>query len=326
MSTFPDGLFQYGGAPVGLGSFFPALRKDAKIYFVDPANGNDNNSGLKPEEAMDTVAAAYAKTVNKQGDIVFLLGDGSTTGTARDVAIVWSNSNTHLIGVTAPARNKRARIAPATTGTVDVDAYTPYITLSGSGCVFANFSLSQGQSEAKASVGILISGNQNYLYNVDILTGTHDAQGDLACFALQFTGSENVVNNCMIGADTYSRGGTASANVKFGGSRNTIKDSILPMYADVNDALFVLAEASCGDRWHLMERCVCVNSSTVLTAAITLTQGITWSNTAGCMLLIKDSAFYGCADITPTDSTKVVFSGAALPLADAGKFLGIDVS
>jgi hypothetical protein len=98
------------------------------------------------------------------------------------------------------------------------------------------------------------------------------------------------------------------------------------MYADNADAVFILAEASCGDRWHLMERCVFVNSSPVLTAATTITQGVNWSNTAGCMLLLKDCAFYGCTDITTADSTKVVFSGAALPLADAGKFLGIDVA
>ena len=121
----------------------------------------DTRDGLKPDQAMDTVAAAYAKTVDKQGDIVILLGDGSTTGTSRDTEFTWSNSNTHLIGVTAPGINKRARIAPATTET-DVDGYTPYITISGSGNVFANFSLFQGNSEdSKSSIGIELTGNQN---------------------------------------------------------------------------------------------------------------------------------------------------------------------
>ena len=327
MSTFPDGLFQYGGMPVGLGSFFPAIRKDAKIYFVDPAVGNDNNSGLSPDQPLDTVAAAYAKTVSKQGDIVFLLGDGSTTGTARDAAIVWANSNTHLIGVTAPARNKRARISPPTTDT-DVDAYTPYITLSGSGCVFANFSLFQGNTEdAKASVGILLSGNQNYLYNVDILTGAAANQGDEACYQLQITGSENVVERCQIGADTYSRGGVAGANVNFGGARNTLVDCILTMYADVNDQFFVYAADSCGDRWHVMDGCICVNTSPVLTAATTLTAGVSWSNTAGCMLLLKDCGFYGCTDVTASDSTKVVSCGhSGATMVDSGMFKGIDIA
>lgn len=329
MSTFPDGLFQYGGMPVGLGSFFPAIRKDAKIYFVDPANGNDNNSGLSPDQALDTVEAAYNKTVSKQGDIVFLLGDGSTTGTARDNAIVWANSNTHLIGVTAPGLNRRARIAPPSTDTSDVDAYTPYITLSGSGCIFANFSIFQGNTEdSKSSIGITLSGNQNYLYNVDILNGAATNQGDEACYNLNITGSENVIEKCFIGTDTYSRGNNAaSANVKFGGARNVLRDCILSMYADDTEPIFVLAEASCGDRWHLMERCVCVNTSPVLTAATTIDQGVSWSNTAGCMLLLKDTAFYGCTDVTTADSTKVVvYAPTPGTPVDAGLFKGVDVA
>jgi hypothetical protein len=327
MTTFPDGLFQYGGAPVGL-PYFPALRKGAKVFFVDPAIGSDTASGLKPEAALDTVAAAFAKTTDKAGDIVILLGDGSTTGTARDEAIVWDHSNTHLIGVTAPGLNKRARIAPPSTAT-DVDAYTPYITLSGSGCIFANFSLFQGNSEdSKASVGILLSGSQNYLYGVDILNGAHANQGDEVCYNLTITGSENVIERCFIGTDSYSRGNNAaSANINFGGARNVVKDCILSMYADDTEPVFVYAAASCGDRWHLMERCVCVNTSPVLTAATTIDAGVSWSNTAGCMLLLKDTGFYGCTDVTAADATKVVvFAPTPGTPVDAGLFKGVDVA
>lgn len=313
--------------PVGLGSFFPAIRKDAKVYYVDPAVGDNNNSGLKPSEPLDTVQAAYDKTVDKQGDIVFLMGDGSTAGTARDVAIVWANSNTHLIGITAPGLNKRARISTVAAST-DVDAYTPYITLSGSGCVFANFSIYQGNSEdSKASVGIYLAGNQNYLYNIDILTGAAANQGDEACYQLHITGSENVIEKCFIGTDTYSRGGVAGACLQLGGARNVLRDCVLSMYADANDQVFVYAAASCGDRWHLMDRCVCVNSSPVLTAATTLTQGVNWSNTAGCMLLLKDCGFYGCTDVTAADSTKVVSCGhSGATMVESGMFKGIDVA
>lgn len=316
---FTGGVFGGGG--------LSSLGRGAKTFFVDPANGVDTNSGESIDQALDTVAAAYAKTVSKRGDVVYLIGDGSTTGTARDTAIVWSNSNTHLIGVTAPGLNKRARIAPATTAT-DVDAYTPYITLSGSGCVFSNFSLFQGNSEdSKASVGVLVSGNQNYLSGVDILTGAHANQGDEACYQLSMTGSENVFERCQIGADTYSRGGVAGANVSFGGARNVLRECILSMYADANDQFFVYAGASCGDRWHIMDRCICVNSSPVLTAATTLTAGVSWSDTAGCMLLLKDCGFYGCTDVTAADSTKVVSCGhSGATMVESGMFKGIDIA
>jgi hypothetical protein len=330
MSNFADGLFQYNGCPVGL-PYFPALRKGAKVFFVDPNNGKDTASGLKPEAALDTVAAAFDKTTDKAGDVVILLSDGSTTGSARDEAIVWDHSNTHLIGVTAPGLNKRARIAPASAVT-DVDAYTPYITLSGSGCIFANFSLFQGNSEdGKSSVGILLSGSQNYLYGLDIMNGAHANQGDEACYQLQISGSENVIEKCFIGTDTYSRGNNSvSANIAFTGgtaARNVIRDCILSMYADDTEPVFVLADASTVDRWQLMERCVCVNTSPVLTAATTIAAGVSWSNTSGGMLLLKDTGFYGCTDVTAADATKVVVYGPTpgTPV-DAGLFKGVDVA
>jgi hypothetical protein len=64
------------------------------------------------------------------------------------------------------------RIAPPTTSAVDVDAYTPYLTLSASGCIIHNVCWFQGQSEtAKASVGLYVSGSLNYISNVSVITG-----------------------------------------------------------------------------------------------------------------------------------------------------------
>lgn len=330
MSTFPDGLFQYGGAPVGLSGFFPAIRKDAKVYFVDPANGNDNNSGLKPDEALDTVEAAYNKTVDKQGDIVFLLGDGSTTGTARDNAIVWSNSNTHLIGVTAPTPNQRARIAPPTTDAADVDAYTPYITLSGSGCVFANFSIFQGNTEdSKSSVGILVSGSRNYLNNVSVLNGAATNQGDEACYNIQVTGQENVFETCYIGMDTAARGNNAvSANVRFGNDtaeeacRNIFRNCVFPCFADDTEPTFIYTKTDFdATRWNLFSGCTFVNTGTS-----TLDAGVKWSDTTG-RLLLQNCGFIGVTDVTAADSTYVYVLGPTpgTPV-DAGLFKGVDIS
>ena len=328
MSVFPDGLFQYGGCPVGL-DLFPALRKDAKVYFVDPASGSDSNSGLKPDNALDTVAAAYAKTVSGQGDIVILLGDGGTTGTARDSAITWANSNTHLVGVTAPAVNKRARIAPATTVT-DVDAYTPYITLSGSGCVFANFSLFQGNSEdSKASIGIKVSGSRNYITNVDVITGAHANQGDEESYSIQVTGSENVVDSCYIGGDTWARGNNAvGCCVRFGSdasdqsTRNIFRDCVFTMFADDTEPTFIYAKTAFDtDRWNLFKRCTFINTGTS-----TIDAAVKWSDTTG-KLFLQDCAFYGMTDITAADSSYVLMNSLASGTpVDAGHFKGVDVA
>ena len=67
MSTFPDGVFQYGGQPVG--SFLWASPWST-VYFVDGYSGNDGYSGLKPTEAKKTIAAATALLT--RGDVIYI--------------------------------------------------------------------------------------------------------------------------------------------------------------------------------------------------------------------------------------------------------------
>lgn len=329
MSRFPDMVTQYGGSPIGV-PYMPAIRNGAKAFFVDPASGNDNNSGRSPKDALDTVAAAYAKTTDKAGDIVFLLGDGSTTGTARDTAIVWSNSNTHLIGVTAPGLNKRARISTVSAST-DVDAYTPYITVSGSGNIFANFSLFQGNSEdSKSSIGIELTGNQNYFSNVDVITGAHANQGDEASVSVRVRGDENVFSHCYIGGDTWARGGAVSANIKFGdgssadeAQRNIFEDCTFTMWADGTDPLFVSVTGLTDiQRWNLFRRCNFINTGTS-----TLTAGVSVVGSATGRLFFDNCGFFGVTDVTADDSTYVYMLGPTpgTPV-ECGLYKGVDIA
>lgn len=75
MSTFPDGLFQYGGQPVG--ALWASPWSTAR--FVDGEDGNDNNSGLKPTEAKATIQAAV--TASTRGDVIYVRPEQYTGGT-----------------------------------------------------------------------------------------------------------------------------------------------------------------------------------------------------------------------------------------------------
>jgi len=67
LSTFPDGLYQYGGQPVGA---FLWASPWSTVYFVDGYSGNDGYSGLKPTEAKKTIAAATALLT--RGDVIYI--------------------------------------------------------------------------------------------------------------------------------------------------------------------------------------------------------------------------------------------------------------
>lgn len=75
MSTSPDGLFQYGGQPVGALWASPW----SKVYFVDGESGSTTNDGLTPGTALSTIQAAV--TLATRGDIIYIRPQQYTVGT-----------------------------------------------------------------------------------------------------------------------------------------------------------------------------------------------------------------------------------------------------
>jgi hypothetical protein len=323
MTTHGDAISQHGGVPVG-GGMLPIMGYKSREFYVHGSAGVDGgNRGTSPRRPLKTLTAAYGKMVDGRGDVAHILNDGSAAASVRDVALVWAKDNCHIIGHCAPAINNRSRIAPPTGSSVDVDAYTPYLTLSASGCIIKNVSWFQGQSEdAKASVGILCSGSRNYFENVSIITGAAAHQGDEVCYNLQLTGSENVFQSCYIGQDTMPRSNFASANVRFGAdsaeqaTRNIFSDCKFTMFADGAGPIFIATVTAFDtQRWNLFERCNFLNTGTS-----TITQGVSWADTTG-MCFLKDCAFAGLTDITTGDSAYVQISGSAIGSAnDTGMY------
>ena len=68
MTTFGDGVFQYGGSPVGGAGPFPM--DGGRAWFVDGTNGLSGASGKKPDDAFSTLTAALA--VADEGDTIFV--------------------------------------------------------------------------------------------------------------------------------------------------------------------------------------------------------------------------------------------------------------
>ena len=322
MTTFGDQVFQFGGAPLGSG-MLPVLGYGAKAFFVHGSSGAAGNSGLSPKDPVKTLTQAYALMEDGRGDVAYILNDGSSSASVRDVALVWAKDNCHIVGLGAPAINQRVRIAPPTTSTVDIDAYTPYLTLSASGCIISNVSWFQGQSEDSASIGIKVSGSRNYFNNVSIITGASQSTADQALtYQLQVTGSENVFEKCWIGQNTVNRSNVANSNVAFGSGstdyaeRNIFRDCIFPMKADGAAPTYICAKANNDvGTFNLFERCTFIN-----TGSSTITQAVNWVATSG-LCFLKDCAFYGQTDITTGNDATVQISGAAIGSAnDTGEF------
>jgi len=257
MTTVGDMLFQLGGAPVMAGVPFG---KNAKYYFVDPANGSDGNDGLSPTNALAGIEAAYAKTTANQHDTIFYIAGSSGVNLAA--AVTWSKNYTHLIGIAAPTRMaQRARIFQTSTLT----GASPLLTVSATGCIFKNFYIFQGVADATSLINVSVTGGRNYFENVHFAGGGHATQAINGGASLKLDAAEeNTFVNCTIGVDTVDAA-TGMVGLLMDGDahRNVFEDCYFRMRAGNTGAAFVeVADATGIDRDTTFKRCSFINNST----------------------------------------------------------------
>lgn len=286
-------------------------------FFVDPANGSDGNPGTA-DQPLATLYRAHALCTAGKNDVVVLVGDGATTGTARlstalaqsvdstatTGTLTWSKNATHLIGATAPtAVAQRARIAPPSgTYTQATFGSGNFIVVSGSGCMFSNFSTFNGFSTGGTNqICFTVTGSRNYFSNVQ-MGGMGDAASaaDTGSRSLKIGSGgsgENTFDGCVIGLDTVTRT-AANASVEFAGAtpRNLFRNCILPFQGDTAGVLGITAAASGSmDRWNTFQNCLFVNN--VKSTSTTMTALCTLGASTGGMIVLQDCLTVGMTDL-----------------------------
>lgn len=320
MTTVADGLFQYGGMPVTPGVPVPFT---GKTFWVDPLNGSDGNNGRKPSAAFATLYMAHAACTSGNNDVVYLIGNGGTSATARlslalaqsvnsaatAGTLAWTKSATHLIGITAPTTvAQRARIAPPTgTYTQATFGSGNFVTVSGSGCYFSNFSLFNGFSTGGTNqICWTDTGGRNLYNNVNF-----GGMGDAA--SAQATGSrslkigsagtgENTFIRCTVGLDTVTRTvANASLELAGGTPRNRFIECVFPFQTSSADVLGILGTGNaCVDRYNLFENCKFINNIKSTSTAMTVLSSFTTASPGG-LLLMTDCTLVGIGEFGDTN-------------------------
>lgn len=333
MTTFGDQLYQFGGVPVGGALGMNVMGGGAKAFFVDPANGAVGNSGLKPSEALASVGAAYALTVDKRGDVIYLLNDGNTTGSSREATIplVWSKDNTHLVGCCAPTvDSQRARITPVSTAALLAQ---PVISVTGHGNSFSNLQIAHfgADTDSIAARGVDVTGNSNYFYNCHIvgIPNAHTGDEANACDLKISAGKDNTFERCYFGVNTVTRS-TTNANVELvsGAGRVRFKECFFTVFCDNAGVLFVKADGSGDiDREIFFDNCTFFNpvdsSSTAMTGAMDV------HASAGGSIILKDCLVVGATDWEAADATNIRMIGNvwdATTMKNMGLATTVDVS
>lgn len=294
-------------------------------YFVDGANGNDALAGDRPDRPKLTLAAAFARCVAGQNDVIYIIGNGQASGSIRFTeGFTWNKSATHLIGITAPTKvSQRARLAPASGNA----AFANFMTVTADGCIFANFSIFHGfGTGGAAQICWTDTGERNYYNNVAFQgMADQEAADDAGSRSLKIGSGgngEHTFVNCTIGIDTVTRG-AANASIEFAGAtpRNTFENCILPFQTDSAAVLGIISTGAGGmDRWQLFKQCMFMNN--VGSGTTTMAALATIPASPGGFILIKDCTRVDITDLgTDANSLAAVYvDGAPLPVGDdAGK-------
>lgn len=305
------------------------------VYYCDPVNGLDTNDGQTPATTpgghgpVQSLGAGYALLRSGFNDVLVLIGNGTSSGSARLAAgFTWSKNAAHLIGVCAPsAVSQRARIAPFTAATQA--AFANFFTVSGNGCLFSNISWFHGFTAGiAAAICMTITGSRNAFVNCDF-EGMGDAVSAASAASRNILisggGQENAFYHCNIGIDTVQRT-NANASVEFqnGSTRNSFEDCTFPIDSGDGDQFILYAAAAAAlDRYNLFKRCAII--SAVQSGGTALTAAIKLAASAGGMIVLFDCITVGVTTIA-ADATSAGQIYAYGPTGTTSAYLATSVT
>lgn len=291
ITNFPNGVSSFG-SPVLPGGFATA----GQVWFVDPANGSDNNSGTDINAALATISQALSNAVANRNDIIYYIAGSSSISLSE--TLTWNKNYTHLIGVCAPTNvAQRARIFQLSTAT----GLSPLINITASGCIFKNFYVFQGVDDATSLINVQVTGGRNFFENVHFAGGGHASQAIDGGASLKLDGAEeNLFVNCTVGVDTIDAA-TGMMGILFDSEahRNEFRNCRVRIRAGNAGAGFVeIIDATGIDRDTIFDNCIFINnSSTSLTSGFVIPAGMG----APRKLFLKDCMIWGSTKLDAND-------------------------
>lgn len=304
MTTFADGVYQYGGVPVNA-----PIMHVGKAWFVKPSSGSDGNSGRAPDKAFKTLAQALSAATANKDEVVYLIAESNTAASTTDyqsVALDWNKDGVHLIGVNNGSFiGQRARISQGTVAAIA----TGLLTVSANNCYMANLEIFQGTpASGTTSIAMSVSGQRNVFQNMQIsgmgdLTAVADVSGSRS---LKISGSENLFKHCYIGLDTALRA-TMTTEVEISaGARNVFEDCHFETYTSLSTFKMISVATGC-DRFVKFKNCE-FHAVQNITSAVAPT-GLVGITTMNGSVLMVNPYMYGFAQYVTADNSYVKLLG-----------------
>lgn len=325
-----------GGLPFFTGNY----------WFVNPAAGSDGNTG-SADSPFQTIYQAYNSAASGNNDVIVIVGNGATSGTARmstalaqtivpaatTGTITWAKNALHLIGQTAPTGiNERARFAPPT-GTYLASTFGNsgnMFNVTSSGCYFGNFSLFNGFSTgATGQICWKEAGGRNTYNGVSFggMGDTESAQSSTSR-SLTVASQENTFANCTIGLDTVTRN-TTNSSLEFlsGTARNKFINCQFPIQTSSASSLIVSALTAVLDRWEIFENCYVLNNTLSSSTALTGPIKIGAASSPNGLIVLNGCTLVGCTNVAfDTTSALSIYVNGAPPTNSSSELAVVTTS
>ena len=120
MTTFSDGVYQFGGVPVSSSGALPMFTGTA--WFVNSVIGSDGNSGKKPSTPFATVAGAISAATASNDDVIYVMSGHAETITSATSFGSLSKAGVNIVGLGFGARRPTFTFTTAATARINVTA------------------------------------------------------------------------------------------------------------------------------------------------------------------------------------------------------------
>ena len=297
-----------------LGTLLGVLGGVGDVYYLDPTNGIDTNSGTAPSSAVKTFLVAEALLTANQNDVLVLIS--GTSGLNLTAAFDWDKSYTHFVGACAPTRiEQRSRIFQLSTLT----GASPLLTISASSCIFKDFYIFQGVNDATSLINVRVTGSRNYFENVHFAGAGHTAQAVDGGTSLNINGgSANTFFKCTIGTDTAVAAAGVSA-LTFGpaidAAHNYFDQCTFRVWANSTAVNFVETTITGINFDNTFDNCVFINRKAAGGTSDLASAFEVPGSTTG-YLLVKDCMFWRVTKLDANDSLCVIGNMNAVTAAD----------
>ena len=318
MTTFADGLYQYGGLPVGgmPPSTFGAAGP-GKVYFVNPDTGADGNSGLQMDRALATIARAYELATTNNHDVIAL---SASSALAETDQLAVTKNRIHFWGMDAVGRwyGQRSRWTMGDTSG-ESDAAIAIVKNTGVGNTFTNIKFDSSDVATTSVYAFAEGGEYTVIEHCEIYKSTDLDQAGAA--ELLMNGDSALVRYCTIGS-LANQVTAARTNVLL--TRETITGKVARDVTFDNCLLWLKSSSATACHFHTttatdVERMLWIKDCAMVVAKLsggtvgdaiivdaTLTDG---------QILLQNSYNFNSTAIGTTGSVGILYAGA--PVATA---------